>query len=38
MFSLEASNYQDIDVREKITDSLIEYLSASAVFSIEFLI
>ena len=37
MFSLEASNYQDIDVRQKINDFLVEYLSASAVFSIEIL-
>ena len=37
MFSLEVSDYQDTDAREKNNDFLIDYLSISAVFSISIL-
>ena len=38
MFSLEVSDYQDSDAREKINDILVENLSTSDLFSIQILL
>ena len=37
MFSLEVSDYQDTDAREKNNDFIVEYSSTSAVFPTEIL-
>ena len=37
MFSLENSNYQDTDAREKNNDFLVEYSSTCAAFLVEIL-